>query len=110
MRAGPMKPLKMLYVKISRNCALEGRCHYTMTLNQDIFLRIFPGYSLMGLRKKQGCRKIELIGSKRPIQAGLVGSSATDFLAQWIIWGLTATFLSSVTEETKGIGDKACNY
>ena len=83
---------------------------FSMTLNQGIFLRIFPGYGLMGLRKKQGCRKIERTGSKRPIQAGLVGNGATDFLAPWMIWGFTATFPSSVTEETKGIADKACNY
>ena len=76
-----MKPLKMLYVRLNRDCALKGRCEYSMTLNQGIFLRIVPGYGLMGLRKKQGCRKIERTGSKRPIQTGLVGSGATDFLA-----------------------------
>ena len=81
-----------------------------MTLIQGIFLHIYPEYGLMCLRKKQGCRKIERIGSKQPIQAGLVGSGATDFLALWMVWGFIATFPSSVTEETKGIADKACNY
>ena len=92
MRAGPIKPLKMLYVKINRNCGLKGRCEYNMNLNQGMFLRIFPRYGIMDLRKKQGCIKIEWIGSKRPIQAGLVGRGAPDVLASWMIWGFAATF------------------
>ena len=81
-----------------------------MTLNQDIFLRIFPGYGLMGQRKKQGCRKKERAGSRLPIKVGLVRRGATNFTAPWMIGGFTATSLSSVTDETKGVAENVCNY
>ena len=86
-----MKQLKVLYLRINRNWALYNRCEYNMTLNQGIFLRIFPGYGLMGQRKKQGCRKIEWTGSRLPIKVGLVRRGATDFTAQCMIGGFTAT-------------------
>ena len=86
-----MKRLKALYLRINRNCPLKGRCEYDMTLNQGIFLRIFPGYGLMGQRKKQGCRKIERAGSRLSTEVGLVRRGATDFIAQCMIGGLTAT-------------------
>ena len=91
MRTGPMKQLKVLYLRINRNCVLKGRCEYNMTLNQGIFLRIFPGYGLMGQRKKQGCREKERAGSRLPIKVGLVRQGATDFTAPWMIGGFTAT-------------------
>ena len=86
-----MKQLKVLYLRINRNCALYSRCEYNMTLNQGIFLRIFPGYGLMGQRKKQGGRKIERAGSRFPIKIGLVRQGATDFTALWMIRGFTTT-------------------
>ena len=67
-----MKQLKVLYLRINRNCALKGRCEYNVTLNQSIFLRIFPGYGLMGQRKKQVCRIIERAASRLAIKVGLV--------------------------------------
>ena len=101
---------KVLYSRIIRNCALYSRCKYNMTLNQDIFLRIFPRYGLMGERKKQGFRKIERAGSRLPIKVGLVRRGATYFTAPWMIGGFAATSLLSVTEDTKGVADKVCNY
>ena len=86
-----MKRLKVLYFRINRDCVLYDRCEYNMTLNQGIFLCIFPGYGLMGQRKKQGCRKIERAGSRLPIKVGLVRRGATDFTAPWMIGGFTAT-------------------
>ena len=86
-----MKHLKVLYLRINRNCALKGRCDYNITLNQGIFLRIFPGYGLMGQRKKQGCRKIERAGSRLPIKVGVVRRGAIDFIALWMIVGFIAT-------------------
>ena len=41
-------------MEMDRNCPLKGRCVYCITLDQDIFLRLFPGYRLMGSSKKQG--------------------------------------------------------
>ena len=85
VRAELMKPLKILYAKVNRNRALKAKCVYRLTPNQDVFMHLFPGYGPMGLGKKQGCREIERTGSKRPIQAGLIGSGATDFFAPWTV-------------------------
>ena len=75
IRAGPMKSLKM-----GINCVLRSRCTCCMTLNQDIFLHLFPGYYLMGLSREQGCDKIGKIGSKQPINTRQVGSNGFVFL------------------------------
>ena len=86
-----MKRLKVLYFRIDRNCALYNRCEYNITLNQGVFLRFFPGYGLMGQRKKQGCREKARAGSRLPIKVGLVRQGATDFTEPWMIGGFTAT-------------------
>ena len=90
VRAELMKPLKILYAKVNRHHALKAKCVYCLTPNRDVFMHLFPGDGPMGLRKKREYRKVDRTGSKRPIQAGLVGRGATDFIAPWMIWGFTA--------------------
>ena len=41
--------------KINRNRFKKSRCTCCVTLNHNIFLRLFPGYGPMGLDRKQGC-------------------------------------------------------
>ena len=57
VQSGPMKPLKMLYTKINRNCALKDRSDYSMTLNRGIFSTHLPWGRPDGSKEGTGVQK-----------------------------------------------------